>query len=457
MSRVAVRRILTVLAAALLAGADDCGDGAEYFDWPTPVRDRDKNPRALYSNLGEYRSPADGPAWLNHGATDFVAPEGTDVYSPDTGQVRFGEQSDQKSGLPPVKIGRFAFLHFADADSLNVNPLVLGDETIWTWVVNPADPILVRDGGGTKETTLEDLQRSVVRGVRRDGAGGLEDVFWFSRANPIGKAGPEPDLHVLYYETAEAPYSDRRSIRNALTVLEYSNPNPPAIQLIRLYSQLAPNGRTKEFLASNERASSTGVMDIDRHGGVDVVVTCASFARNSAVRAGIYRLAYRIHRFLTDEELQEGRPEEAVRGPGRRFMIPVGDQETMWEYDDLPARGTDGNLVARNPQDTILTPPPLAYPLPGTDLVSRFNLTQQNQNKYSAYVVSNTGGDDAKHWELEDVTTFPDGEYLLTVTAWNIGQSNGIGRAPTLRDREAQVVVEVTTQNRRRTLRIKRP
>ena len=114
-----------------------------FFDWPLTLNGKTATPKVLFSVLGEYRSPADSPFWLNHGATDFVAPRGQKVFSPDTGRVRFGERSDKNSGKPPVKIGRFAFLHFANVEKLDVNPKELGDPKIWTWVVEPTDKMVL--------------------------------------------------------------------------------------------------------------------------------------------------------------------------------------------------------------------------------------------------------------------------------------------------------------------------
>ena len=423
------------------------GPPARYYDWPIAVRASRKNPTRLYSNLGEYR-PRDAPAWLNHGATDFVAPRNTPVFSPDVGRVRFGENSDRRAGQPPVKIGRFAFLHFNNVNDLPVNPRVLGDADRWTWVVEPGDPIWVVQGGGRVRTTLDDLNRGWAPGVRRDGAGQWEPVFWYSRSEPIGSAGSEPDLHVVYYDDPEAPYSRRGAIRNALSVLDYTNSDDPRIDMIRVFSQLPAAGPRTRLLDSAEPVAR-GVLDIRRHGGVDVVVTTSSFSRNRhRTRAGIYRLSYRVFRFLGEEELEDP-PEGAEEGPGGRPMVPARTRAVMWTYDRMPTERQDERLVART----------AAYPIGAGAETSLFNLNRGNQDKYSAFVVTNTDGDDAEHWELEDVRAYPDGDYLLRVTAESIGRSRGIGRAPTLRESDASLALRVTTNaaGTHRELRLIRP
>ncbi len=431
-------RWVVLLVAVACLGTLGCRGGAarggaQFFDWPIPVGGRN-DPRSLYSNLGEFRSPADSPFWLNHGATDFVAPRGTQVYSPDVGQVRFGEQSNRNAGQPPVKIGRFAMLHFRDVNNLAVNPVVLNGgrpTNAWTWVVNAGDPIWVRDAQGRpKQTALRRRQKSLP-GIRQNAAGQWEDVFWYNRAFSIGEAGDEPDLHVIHYDTPDSVYGDRDKIRNMLRVIKYANRNPPEIQVVRFYSQKVVTGQAKERLLDSD-AVAAGVMNIQRHGGVDIVVTCSSFKQSATSRAGIYKLAYAIHRFVGENE---DPPPDAEQGPGRRMMIPVVAQTVMWTYDTLPTIAKDGNLVATNP----------VYPLPGPADISRFNLNASTQDKHTAYVATNTDGDDAAHWALEDTTRFPDGDYLVTITAWNIAASAGVGNAPRLGDRQVRLGVRVQT------------
>lgn len=445
-----LHRSLLVFTALTLALTSGCNGGAAppgpFYDWPIPVTDAAKTPRSLYSNLGEFRGAGDSPFWYSHGATDFVAPRGTPVYAPDKGQVRFGEQSDRNAGQPPVKIGRFAFLHFADVNHLAVNPAVLGDPTLWTWVVDPTDPIFVVRGGQPVQTTLQAEGKKSLRGVRQNAAGAWEEVFWFSRAEPIGLAGSEPDLHVIYYDDPAVAYSSRSSIRNALAVLSYRNSTAPNIQAVRFYSQNPVAGQGRERILDSDNMGVAGTMDTAQHGGLDIVVTTSSFQRNADTRAGIYKLAYAIHRFLTPQERLE-RPPEAIKGPGGKLMLPIVPETVMWTYVRLPAPDKDRNLLAER----------TVFPLPGAAVISSFNLTGANQVKYSAYVVTNTAGDDALHWELEDLTKYPDGDYLVTISAWNIAQSQGIGLEPQLGRRDFQIGVRVSTAGTRRNLRLARP
>ena len=442
-----LHQIAFLIACSLLLSCRGGGGPAPpgpFFDWPIPVRDSGKTPSNLYSNLGEFRGAGDSPFWYSHGATDFVAPQGG-VFSPDKGQVRFGEQSDRNAGQPPVKIGRFAFLHFADVNNLPVNPAVLGDPTISTWVVDPADPIFIRRAGQPVQTSLQAEGKKSLRGVRQTAAGAWEDVFWFSREEPIGFAGSEPDLHVIYYENESAVYASRDLIRNALSVISYRNPDPPNIQVVRFYAQKTIAGQGRARILDTD-AIQAGVMDIDRHGGLDIVVTCSSFNRGANTRAGIYKLAYAIHRFLTPQEQLE-QPPEAINGPGGKPMVPIVPETVMWTYDRLLEPDKDRKLLAER----------TTFPLPGTDVISSFNLNASNQTKYSAYVVTNTAGDDALHWELEDQTKYPDGDYLVTIVAWNIAQSQGVGHEPQLGRRDLQIGIRVNTNGTRRRVQLRRP
>lgn len=443
-------RLLHIALIAGISSLAGCNGGGAappgpFYDWPIPV-DAAKTPSKLYSNLGEFRGAGDSPFWYSHGATDFVAPRGTRVFSPDKGQVRFGEQSASNAGQPPVKIGRFSFLHFTDINNLAVNPAVLGDPTLWTWVVDPTDPIFIARAGQPVQTTLQAEGKKSLRGVRRNTAGTWEDVFWFSRTEPIGLAGSEPDLHVIYYDDPAAAYSSRGSIRNVLAVIAYRNTALPNIQVVRFYSQKPVAGQGRERILDSENMQAVGVMDTARHGGLDIVVTCSSFNRDDDTRAGIYKLAYAIHRFLTPQERLE-RPPEAINGPGGKPMLPIVPETVMWTYDRLPEPSKDRNLLAER----------AVFPLPGANAISSFNLTGENQTKHSAYVVTNTAGDDALHWELENIARYPDGDYLVTISAWNIARSQGIGLEPQLNRRDLQLGVRVNTTGTQRSLRLARP
>jgi hypothetical protein len=413
---------LLLLAAAILIASCQGGGGPKYFDWPIKVAKHD--PRNLWSNLGEVRGAlGDGPNWLNHGATDFKTTGGLSVYASDVGTVRFGEDSDKKSGQPPVKIGHFSMLHFKDVNNLNVNPAVLGDATIWTVVVRPDDDIQLTPTGAV--TTLRKLRKTIARGVRKQGSA-WEQVFFYSINEPIGQA-EGADLHTIYYETEDSAYKDVSDIRNVLSVIEYENPKLPEIQVVRLFSQKVVTGLARELILE---APGSGVMSIANDGGVDIVVTSSSFATGDA-RAGIYELAWAVDRFLTATEEV---PPTSVTGPGNKKMVPVVSETIMYTYDRMPDRAKDENLVARLPK----------FVLPTGD-ISSFNSV--DTRKYTAYVVTNTQGDDAKHWELEDITKFPDGTYLLTVTARNIKKSHGIGVKPTLGEFALKYYVDVVTMH----------
>ncbi len=418
------RRLWPWIAAGVVVICFGCRQGGappKYFDWPTKNVAHD--PRNVWSNLGEVRGAAgDGPNWLNHGATDFKTVAGLLVYSPNVGRVRFGEDSDKKSGQPPVKIGHFAMLHFKDVNNLFVDPKVLGDATIWTVVVRPEDNIQLTPTGAA--TTLKKQHKKVVRGVMKIGAA-WEEVFYYSITEPIGEA-EGADLHTIYYETEDSGYKDVSDIRNMLSVIEFKNPKLPEIQMVRFFSQKVVIGLARALILE---APGTGVMSIVDHGGIDIVVTTSDFATGDA-RAGIYELSWKVDRFLgANEEV----PPTAVTGPGNKKMVPVVSETIMFTYDHMPERAKDENLVARLPR----------FVLPGGANISLFNSV--DTEKYTAYVVTNTQGDNDKHWELEDTSKFPDGQYLLTITARNIAKSNGIGVKPTLGEFALKYSVDLST------------
>jgi len=287
------------------------------------------DPALIYSNLGE-RRPTDGPAWTNHGATDFVTGNSRqNVYSPDTGKVRFyGAQVQghlaRNAGLAPVKIGRFSMLHFGNAAQLFVDPRQLRQrrglpaqaDNWWVYVIEPDEPFLRRVGG--RQKTLKN--KRVRGGVRQNAAGQWENVFFYNRKHPIAETHG-PDLHVLYYETKASDYGDRADIRNALSVFNYKNENPPVIHNLWLFSQnLIQGQQSKKLIAGNAPNPAPEVIDIAQDGGVDVVVTASAFQKGNGVnRAGIYQLAYQVDRILGAEEEH---PKETIQGPGGRTMVP---------------------------------------------------------------------------------------------------------------------------------------
>jgi hypothetical protein len=410
--------IIIGLAPLLLAGIGKAAP--QYFDWPTHVKQ--DGPVNLWSNLGEKRGDlGDGPNWLNHGATDFKPTSDNLVYSPDVGKVRFGESSDKKSGMPPVKIGHFSLLHFQDVNHLYVNPADLGDANRWTVIVRPDDPIQQTSTGPV--TSLRKLKKAKAPGVLKNGAN-WEDVFFYSITEPIGLSNG-PDLHVIYYETDSSAYSDVGDIRNMLSVIDYQNANKPEIQVVRFFGQKATTGLARAYILE---APGQGVMSIPNDGGIDIVVTTSSFATGNA-RAGIYELSWALHRMLAEGEQVGG----AIPGPNKKQMISVVPETIMYTYDQMPDKIKDANLVARPPW----------FVLPGGGDISLFSAV--DREKYTAYVVTNTNGDDTKHWELEDTTKFPDATYLLTIIARNIKKSNGVGVKPTLGERVIQYFVDVVT------------
>lgn len=409
------------------------------------------DPGKLYSNLGE-RRPGDGPAWLNHGATDFrTNNRKKKIYSPDTGRVRFyGAQvqghTARDAGLPPIKIGRFAMLHFGNAARINVDPRQLvrrrgipAAARNWpVYVVEPTDPIFL--AAGAQPTTLN--RKTAKAGVKRNAQGQWEPVIYFNRTKPIAKTHG-PDFHVLYYETKASDYGDRADIRNALSVFKYENANPPIIHGLWLFSQNLRQGQSKKLIAGSAPAPAPGVLDMTLDGGIDIVASASSFRMNNNNRAGIYQIAYQVDRFLGEEEP----PKETIPGPGGRQMTPVIPETIMFTYSRMPTQGQDANLVATTP----------TYTIPGVvgNQLSQFQSV--TGIKRTAYAVTNTNGNDGAHWALHNPQTFPDGDYLLTVKAWNIGQANGIGAAPTLRDVQVQVVVGVLTNGNLRRLSLSNP
>lgn len=409
-------------------------------------------PGALYSNLGEKRS-GDGPAWTNHGATDFrTGNRRLKVYSPDMGKVRFyGAQvqghTARNAGIPPVKIGRFAMLHFASVAQLNVDPrqlrrrlgLPAAAENWWVYVVEPTDPIIL--GVGRQPTTLK--KKRARAGVKRNAQGQWENVIYYNRIFPVARTHG-PDLHVLYYETKASDYGDRADIRNALSVFNYQNGNPPVIHGLWLFSQKLRQGQSKKLIAGAAPAQATGILDIALDGGVDVVASASSFQMNNNNRAGIYQIAYQVDRFLGAEEKP---PKETIQGPGGRTMVPVIPETIMYTYSQMPAPARDANLVATTPTFTI----------PGAAGAQLSQFQSVTGIKRTAYAVTNTNGNDGANWGLHQVAAFPDGEYLLTVKAWNIGQANGIGAAPTLRDAQVQTIVGVATNGNFRRLSLSNP
>lgn len=409
-------------------------------------------PSALYSNLGEKRS-TDGPAWTNHGATDFrTRNRGLKVYSPDTGKVRFyGAQvqghTARNAGLPPIKIGRVAMLHFGNVARINVDPRQLvqrpGIPAVarnWpVYVVEPTDPIFLSEGG--QPTTLK--KKRAKAGAKQNAQGQWENVIYYNRNFPIARTHG-PDFHVLYYETKASDYGDRADIRNALSVFNYQNGNPPVIHGLWLFSQKLRQGQSKALIAGSAPAQAAGILDIALDGGVDVVASASSFQMNNNNRAGIYQIAYQVDRFLGAEEEA---PKETIQGPGGRTMVPMIPETIMYTYSQMPAPAVDANLVAATPMFTV----------PGAVAAQLSQFQGVNTIKRTAYAVTNTNGNEGANWGLHNVAAFPDGEYLLTVKAWNIGRGNGIGAAPTLLDAQRQTIVGVATSGNFRRLSLSNP
>ncbi len=120
----------------------------------------------------------------------------------------------------------------------------------------------------------------------------------------------------------------------------------------------------------------------------------------------------------------------------------------MFTYDRMPTQTQDPYLVADPPEFTFLGSP-------SSSQLSVFG--KVDGVKRSAYCVTNTNGDDAPRWALDEVARFPDGDYLLTVTAWSIAQANGVGTAPTLQEAELARIVSVATAGDLRRLTLSNP
>ena len=90
---------------------------------------------------------------------------------------------------------------------------------------------------------------------------------------------------------------------------------------------------------------------------------------------------------------------------------------------------------------------------------SLFGNANPGQPKHTSYVVTNIDGDDGRHWALEDTTTYPDGEYVVRIKAWNIAKSNGVGNAPNLNEVILDVIVSIETDDQRqvRLLTVRNP
>lgn len=432
-------RLCTILSicGVLIACQQRGGARASAVFYDSPIGDtltkRRKTlaPGKLFSNLGEFRGASgDGPTWFNHGATDFVAPRNTNVFSPDKGEVKFFGGGATNSGTPPVKIGRFAFLHFHNVTRLPMDPKTLGDRTLRTFIVDPGDPIWVVRGGRPRRTTLR--RNKWVAGVKEEppGSGNWSKVFWYNRRASIGQT-TGPDLHMLYYADARANYNNRASIRNALHVLKYKNSDKPKFGKFRLFAQKARNtAGNKKFIADNDQ-NRRGDMSIPDDKGVDVVIRVSSFGQSANNRAGIYKLSYTIYKILQPNDPFPG---TVITGAGGRRLGEVRAEEVMYTYNSLLPPANDKQLVAY---------PPARVPPGGP--ASLFGNANPGQNKHSSYVVSNTDGDDTKHWELENTTTYPDGEYVVRIKAWNIKKSRGVGNALELNEAVLDVIVSIET------------
>ncbi len=402
-------------------------------------------PRKLLSNLGEFRGASgDGPTWFNHGATDFVAPRNTNVYSPDKGEVKFFGGGATNSGTPPVKIGHFAFLHFHNATRLPMDPNTLGDRSVRTFIVDPDDPIWVLVQGRPRQTTLRG--NASVEGVKEEppGSGNWKKVFWYNRRSAIGQT-TGPDLHMIYYSDPAVDYNNRGSIRNALSVMRYENSVKAKFGKFRLFAEKAQNSAgNKKFIADNDQ-NRRGDMSIPDDAGVDIVIGASSFGQSKNNRAGIYKLSYSIYRILQPGDPFVG---TIITGAGGRRLGEVRADEVMHTYDSLLPTAKDQQLVAY---------PPTRVPPDGP--ASLFGNANPGQNKYTSYVVSNSNGNDSKHWELENIGIYPDGEYVVRIKAWNINRSGGIGNVPVLNDAILDVIVSIETDlgNQIRMLWVRNP
>ncbi len=419
----------------------------QFYDAPLgdKLSDRRKKfgPKHIYSTLGEFRGiTGDAPRWFSHGAVDFAVSDGVNVYSPDVGEVKFYGDGSTNTGKPPVKIGHFAMHHFINTGRLEVDPKTLGDRTAHTIVVEPNDDIWVMRNGKRVKTTLR--KHKFVAGVQEHppNSGNWRKVFWFNRRFPIGQTSG-PDLHTIYYNDPDASYHNRESIRNALRVFKYENSSKPVFGPIRLFAQKAPattSGHNKRFIADTENQKS-GMINIDTDKGVDVAVVVSSFAKaNLTKRPGIYRVAYSIYRFLKQGEQVE---QEVVKGPGNKRMVLARAEEVMFTYNGLRPASADKQLIAYSPFRVGHQNQHASY---------YQNVTEQ---KYTSFVVSNINGDDDKYWELDDKDTYPDGNYLLRIKAWNIKKAKGIGNEPDLSHKTKDTTLNILTDTTGKKRRIK--
>lgn len=396
-------------------GAGGGGAAGQFYDWPTQPTG---GPHRILSTFGEFRGAGgDGMTFL-HGAVDI--PEtgnAVKVFSPDVGVLRrSGASTNPSAGGGNVRIGHFGFVH--------INTLYARPGATYARVGLPQDfPIRVAEPGTayfgapvnasplTLPLNAPLPQRTLGRnapaiGYRRGAAQYEGEVYW-PRTLAIGEDPHPTDLHFIYYESSDGAYDDPAALSDPLEVVRYVNSDDPVARDLRLYTHAG------DALAFDFDTVGSGAVLSPAAGGAKLkVAACSRFAGT----CGVYELELAI----------------AGEAPGGGWA-----RSRVWRFHKLPSDADSRILV-----DTTLS-----------------EFTNVN-NKITWYVLtSSRNGSIAadNHWELEDTTRWPDGEYEIRVWVKNIRESRGVGQAPDLNEVAYTARCSIQTDNaRNRRVRVTR-
>lgn len=399
------------------------------YDWPTQPFNNVKKRHLVLSTFGEFRGQGsgDGIAFLHSG---FDIPETgrrLEVYSPDVGLVRrFGAAANGNPSAGergPIRVGHFAFNHIT---SILAKPGRAGmPEDLKIYVVEKGAGIFLMDKSAVKAenkrlkakakkaktkkakakfvpiTTVGQLTDALVKpakvegkpriGLRKIAKDMYERVTFYPRTLPIGLGVGPTDLHIVYYDTADGPVTDRGNLRNPLPVMKnYANKKRPGIGEVSLNA----NDKAEKRILLLKKVGDSGIFTADMKGANFKALAFSDFAQV----CGVYQLEYEI---CNDKGQTSGR-------------------SRMWKFDELPSDADSKLIVDEN----------LSF-FPGAKAFDKKTI------KKTVYRFTRSVGgviSDRNHFELEDVVKWSDGSYTLLIWLQNIAKSNGIGVAPSVNE-----------------------
>jgi hypothetical protein len=411
-----------------------------FYQWPVAPINGPRQP--VFGTLGEFRNRAGDGLTRLHGAADIGLGRQMqlDVYSPDTGLVVRETPSvsaNPSAGGGGVRVGRFGLKHvltvLADPGNTPEPIYVIDDITVFYLPAGgAANPSADAD---FKAGTLGDLPAGQARrpfiGFRRKGANDYERVRFWPRSVPIGRGVDPTDLHFIRYASASGPYNES-DLRNPLEVVQYANDAKPVARDL-LMTTHTNEGETR---LSFTKAGRSAVFNRDE-GGAHFKVHAFSPLQKWC---GIYRLDYRIAAMAPAGE------NEAEVNPAGAAANDTG-RLTTWHFTRLPS--TNQSFLIVDADRSTFTRPVRIANYPNDAKITFYTLTHSKG-------VDNVTADN--HFELEDPSKWPDGDYTITVWAQNIEESKGVDVAPDVNEvtYSADFRVETSQQGARRRVTVTR-